>query len=101
MIINILHFQRLLLDNFFFQAEDGIRDATVTGVQTCALPISGGKLLNHLRDSVRSSWAMLKTRQSKSRLLVNEVIDQATNRNQDHGKKQNVQNFVLDRKSVV
>src|SRR5207245_7487312 len=24
----------------FFQAEDGIRDATVTGVQTCALPIS-------------------------------------------------------------
>src|SRR5438128_12678872 len=24
---------------FFFQAEDGIRDATVTGVQTCALPI--------------------------------------------------------------
>src|SRR5207248_8530126 len=26
---------------FFFQAEDGIRDRTVTGVQTCALPISG------------------------------------------------------------
>src|SRR5256886_3855677 len=26
--------------NFFFQAEDGIRDLTVTGVQTCALPIS-------------------------------------------------------------
>src|SRR6267143_2639993 len=25
---------------FFFQAEDGIRDGTVTGVQTCALPIS-------------------------------------------------------------
>src|SRR6266567_6983388 len=27
---------------FFFQAEDGIRDLTVTGVQTCALPISTG-----------------------------------------------------------
>src|SRR2546429_9475787 len=27
---------------FFFQAEDGIRDVAVTGVQTCALPISGG-----------------------------------------------------------
>src|SRR5688572_31986534 len=27
---------------FFFQAEDGIRDLTVTGVQTCALPISVG-----------------------------------------------------------
>src|SRR6516165_7879675 len=26
--------------NFFFQAEDGIRCLTVTGVQTCALPIS-------------------------------------------------------------
>src|SRR2546427_8615711 len=28
------------LSFFFFQAEDGIRDSTVTGVQTCALPIS-------------------------------------------------------------
>src|SRR2546429_5539070 len=27
---------------FFFQAEDGIRDVAVTGVQTCALPICGG-----------------------------------------------------------
>src|SRR5437867_13345762 len=25
---------------FFFQAEDGIRDRTVTGVQTCALPLT-------------------------------------------------------------
>src|SRR3989475_8855147 len=30
---------RLLCFFFFFQAEDGIRDLTVTGVQTCALPI--------------------------------------------------------------
>src|SRR3990170_8075846 len=29
---------------FFFQAEDGIRDDLVTGVQTCALPISGVRL---------------------------------------------------------
>src|SRR5207245_3843645 len=28
---------------FFFQGEDGIRDATVTGVQTCALPILGAE----------------------------------------------------------
>src|SRR2546426_6641086 len=33
---------------FFFQAEDGIRDYKVTGVQTCALPIS-------LHDGVRRS----------------------------------------------
>src|SRR5688572_5445380 len=31
----------MLVFYFFFQAEDGIRDLTVTGVQTCALPISG------------------------------------------------------------
>ena len=30
---------------FFFQAEDGIRDDLVTGVQTCALPIS--TTINH------------------------------------------------------
>src|SRR5260370_31509538 len=30
---------------FFFQAEDGIRDSSVTGVQTCALPISNGRTL--------------------------------------------------------
>src|SRR2546430_9553713 len=30
---------------FFFQAEDGIRDLTVTGVQTCALPISDARLV--------------------------------------------------------
>src|SRR5207253_8090604 len=39
----------LLLD-FFFQAEDGIRDGHVTGVQTCALPISW------LPTSPRSRW---------------------------------------------
>src|SRR3989454_11745693 len=32
----------LFLMFFFFQAEDGIRDYKVTGVQTCALPISRG-----------------------------------------------------------
>src|SRR3712207_3349335 len=36
---------------FFFQAEDGIRDIGVTGVQTCALPI----LLEHVRDTALSS----------------------------------------------
>src|SRR6266704_4697178 len=31
--------EKLFLYIFFFQAEDGIRDRNVTGVQTCALPI--------------------------------------------------------------
>src|SRR5256885_2955566 len=42
---------------FFFQAEDGIRDYKVTGVQTCALPISprgdGVARARHLRDDGR------------------------------------------------
>src|SRR2546427_9555564 len=37
--------------SFFFQAEDGIRDLTVTGVQTCALPISPlGTLWKRLQE---------------------------------------------------
>src|SRR6266498_3336013 len=36
---------------FFFQAEDGIRDADVTGVQTCALPISCHSVGWHRRSS--------------------------------------------------
>src|SRR5437763_16402340 len=37
---------------FFFQAEDGIRDTSVTGVQTCALPIS-----RDLEDAARLEGA--------------------------------------------
>src|SRR5699024_11692399 len=33
---------------FFFQAEDGIRDRNVTGVQTCALPISNCSVNEYL-----------------------------------------------------
>src|SRR5256886_9618404 len=39
---------------FFFQAEDGIRDLTVTGVQTCALPISSGR--RRYRRTAGSAW---------------------------------------------
>src|SRR5437868_14259382 len=35
----------MMLLFFFFQAEDGIRDRNVTGVQTCALPICIGKVI--------------------------------------------------------
>src|SRR5690625_8000013 len=40
---------------FFFQAEDGIRDGHVTGVQTCALPISAHHLSRFARPS--GVWA--------------------------------------------
>src|SRR2546422_7821205 len=41
-LVLLLYLYRFLLFLcfFFFQAEDGIRDVAVTGVQTCALPIS-------------------------------------------------------------
>src|SRR5205085_7929079 len=44
---------------FFFQAEDGIRDLTVTGVQTCALPIFPLLVIqvpNKTKDSDMARW---------------------------------------------
>src|SRR5687768_18359168 len=53
-------FVLLMIDNrlvinffFFFQAEDGIRDVAVTGVQTCALPISQRLRCGHSRLSTK------------------------------------------------
>jgi len=40
---------------FFFQAEDGIRDRDVTGVQTCALPIYAWSLLATVISPPKSS----------------------------------------------
>src|SRR2546429_9896165 len=60
---------------FFFQAEDGIRDVAVTGVQTCALPISGGE-----RQRVALARAVL---QKASVLIFDEsssALDAATER---------------------
>src|SRR2546427_6567994 len=48
-----------LVSFFFFQAEDGIRDLTVTGVQTCALPISCiHQALQHLAGHAKSKIAL-------------------------------------------
>src|SRR5207249_12209777 len=41
---------------FFFQAEDGIRDRNVTGVQTCALPIFWLPTWSSVRSSGTSRW---------------------------------------------
>src|SRR5438876_11217187 len=40
---------------FFFQAEDGIRDGRVTGVQTCALPISPSPQTRPTSDRLRET----------------------------------------------
>src|SRR6266536_5620764 len=44
----------LMITIFFFQAEDGIRDPLVTGVQTCALPILRRGGSDELERSVRN-----------------------------------------------
>src|SRR2546430_2855053 len=48
---------------FFFQAEDGIRDLTVTGVQTCALPISVTKIsLNEVAAAVARGQGIARSK---------------------------------------
>src|SRR5688572_32216350 len=51
---------------FFFQAEDGIRDLTVTGVQTCALPISASW---SRPPPARRSRARLRSRRPRARTI--------------------------------
>src|SRR2546427_8452961 len=53
---------------FFFQAEDGIRDLTVTGVQTCALPISAKAAPSKLHSKVREEGGVTLSDPAKSKL---------------------------------
>src|SRR5256885_12659677 len=58
---------------FFFQAEDGIRDYKVTGVQTCALPISHRVRIAAQAGFLRSAWRAVgrsgsQTREEKLRV---------------------------------
>src|SRR2546430_8880803 len=59
---------------FFFQAEDGIRDLTVTGVQTCALPIWLNLLGRALRVELRERFHQLVP--ARGRLQAVEVPTQ-------------------------
>src|SRR2546430_15544222 len=63
---------------FFFQAEDGIRDLTVTGVQTCALPISVASLTvldrhNELRAHIHAALNVGATRQEVAEVIFQQV----------------------------
>src|SRR5262249_59759810 len=65
---------------FFFQAEDGIRDWSVTGVQTCALPIS--TLISHwlLECSTAPPPPQTKTRartMQPARLPIHDMLQHA------------------------
>src|SRR5438067_9796085 len=54
---------------FFFQAEDGIRDRNVTGVQTCALPISSlfGRCRSKATSEKRSQHCRATNRSAPNR----------------------------------
>src|SRR5260370_28161994 len=60
---------------FFFQAEDGIRDSSVTGVQTCALPIYPCR--RHRRQELRFAHVFRDLRK-------NEKQESGGNSAQDH-----------------
>src|SRR5262249_59862593 len=61
----------VLLCFFFFQAEDGIRDWSVTGVQTCALPISWFCILNRQRPKKQfGAYGALRHYESLLRLEI-------------------------------
>src|SRR6266702_1634855 len=86
---------------FFFQAEDGIRDGHVTGVQTCALPILVRSLAAQGVDprAVNLDWVTLRRRQEdrakddvKAELIIDriatveniDVTDEEVNRELEH-----------------
>src|SRR5256885_6117855 len=88
----------ILRSVFFFQAEDGIRDYKVTGVQTCALPIS-----THLRkakagtgnDAAHGKGAVVDD--------IDRRRDRQRNRHADGFNRDHltIGDAAIDRKSVV
>src|SRR5437667_1654952 len=83
---------------FFFQAEDGIRDRDVTGVQTCALPISSDttyrEALDHYLRLQKSP-----TKESSAKLVgsPNELLSESKQEKLSLSQKKSQ----TDRKSVV
>src|SRR5690349_23132383 len=69
---------------FFFQAEDGIRDLYVTGVQTCALPISCQNFsfvfssMPFIGGSANTQWTAIKPRRASLRMSSRLDLHQAT-----------------------
>src|SRR6266487_2036871 len=61
---------------FFFQAEDGIRDGRVTGVQTCALPISRAASRPYMLLRLRSLQGM----EAETSVAIASAIEQAAGR---------------------
>src|SRR5687768_18011091 len=81
-----------MICRFFFQAEDGIRDVAVTGVQTCALPIYPWKnrlpvRIKRKRDcrTLDSCWNRLKRVRRYYRRFTRRIDRKSTRLNSSHG----------------
>src|SRR3712207_9033018 len=86
-----------MFEFFFFQAEDGIRDIGVTGVQTCALPI-----WDH--DRKRSGWCRILDARDRLSGVFREDLGVALDRVVHGVPKEDVALVIAhiqDRKSVV
>src|SRR5699024_12031908 len=66
---------------FFFQAEDGIRDRNVTGVQTCALPIS-----DRLKDVIKSGGEWISSIDMENAMVGHPKVNQAAVVGLEHPK---------------
>src|SRR5687767_15624382 len=66
---------RRIVSVFFFQAEDGIRDKLVTGVQTCALPISTLQAGSHRHQARMRSLRMRRVHRAGGRCAALFVLD--------------------------
>src|SRR5689334_24755209 len=62
---------------FFFQAEDGIRDGTVIGVQTCALPIRSFPVPDGLQRAV-NFWKQIFAQYSTNEVVLFDQIGRAS-----------------------
>src|SRR5699024_11432917 len=59
---------------FFFQAEDGIRDRNVTGVQTCALPISRTSPIRRNDTACSTAYPLSTCRYSAATLWLSSPL---------------------------
>src|SRR2546430_7327482 len=84
---------------FFFQAEDGIRDLTVTGVQTCALPILAGLALRTV-ERRRPTLGFSMEHEPNGRFVVSKVDSESSAAQAGLRAGDAIVNW-KDRKSVV
>src|SRR5437762_12502934 len=105
----------MILVFFFFQAEDGIRDTSVTGVQTCALPIStwpadtsrwqDGILEAQSKKAIVSHGASVHGLPALRQVPGNKWLDIAMIRMNHKGTRMDAEDYdthgLGDRKSVV